>query len=666
MKKGDKKTKKTVLRIKPNLWANARIPFQELVPAMRFLGWTLLTISLHYAVFYWAFLGPAGGVVKDSFLGDNLLFLTALWVLVLTATSLGEHRSSFSRFAFRGAFLCLESLILVPTSIVVGYMVLYRGEMNALFLDWVWFTTILEVEEFFVTAFAEPKAWVALLASAFVAFLVLWALMKRTERAAFDLPKRQRPVLMAIFGTIVVWMFISAVRFHTLAGVGPHIRTLRDNFIPAFYISMFRASMSESKVGMDIGRYDSVSFDVVAAPPQDEPYRVVLVLGESATRYRLGAFGYERNTTPFLSRLLAGDVPGWKGTAFTNAWSPTIATAYAFNVLLAPEGMPFFKLMNQAGYRTAYISNNSALGRFDDVMHRPSWHYAHEHWLSTENDVDAGDYKAEVLSVMPTSRMIYGKTGRFEGQGRMKVDSVLLPRFGRFLEDNEKGPVFAVLHLRGSHFFYRYRYPEAFAFFGTEKDTKSRPETPGLKKARTSWADDKDKLERLTRTFDEYDNSVLYTDQMLEKIFELIGTDVPTAVVFLSDHGEDCLQEKDDSPFRSLNEPTKPMFAIPLAVLRNQVWSDRFEGKENFDFERHRDVDLSLRDVPPILADLARVRFVRNDEPELAWGDEKPRFGRPSVLSDSWTTGESSKVAVQNTETGRITYVPWNELEKNR
>lgn len=102
-----------------------------------------------------------------------------------------------------------------------------------------------------------------------------------------------------------------------------------------------------------------------------------------------------------------------------------------------------------------------------------------------------------------------------------------------------------VVHLMGSHFQYKERYPESFNCFKTaEKINAFAPKISA----------------RATEIINQYDNSIRYTDFILNEIRELlIQSDQASVLTYLSDHGEKVF---DSQNFKGY-EPTKfskPMF----------------------------------------------------------------------------------------------------------
>jgi len=205
---------------------------------------------------------------------------------------------------------------------------------------------------------------------------------------------------------------------------------------------------------------------------------VVMVVGESATRDRTSLYGYGSKTTPFLDSI---------GQYRFDAMSPANQTRYAVSMMLTPATVDDFAVfyktqsvvsdLKACGYKTYWISNQSARGAEDDLITS----------IAKEADV----------SVFLTPNY-FGEYAHYDGE--------LLPAFQQLNTDsNERSAVF--FHLMGSHVSYPDRYPAAFAAH------KERSVGAG------------------------YDLTIQYTDQVLQQIFENFSAR-RLLFLYVSDHGE--------------------------------------------------------------------------------------------------------------------------------
>jgi glucan phosphoethanolaminetransferase (alkaline phosphatase superfamily) len=225
----------------------------------------------------------------------------------------------------------------------------------------------------------------------------------------------------------------------------------------------------------------------------DQPTTVVLVIGESSRPDHWALNGYLRNTTPELSTK-NGVI------SFDNVISPWSSTRRAVPLLLVgamesthlasmnhPSVLRIFKA---AGYKTAWISNQSPLGPHDSLI---------------------TIHARQADKVVYTNGASYNKSGA--------TDEVLLAPLVSFLNDGA-GKKFVALHLLGSHKRYIDRYPSTFG-----------PFKPTLREGVNSDE----------ATVNAYDNSVAYTDHVLSEVIKLLmssQSDQRTMLLYISDHGQ--------------------------------------------------------------------------------------------------------------------------------
>ena len=219
-------------------------------------------------------------------------------------------------------------------------------------------------------------------------------------------------------------------------------------------------------------------------PTPPEVY--VLVIGESAVSTHWHLNGYKRNTNPWLSKRtdvisLNNVISSWPATRLA---VPVIITGKQESDGRAPLVAPsIIQVFRAAGFKTFWISNQMPLGLHDSVI------AIHAH----SADVSLFTNPGNLHSITPT-------------------DDVLLSPFLKYLKDDSPRKFF-VIHLIGSHKDYSLRYPNDFSYFGTKEKQN---------------------------TIDKYDNSIRFTDYLLNSIIESIQSIpyVRAALLYVSDHGE--------------------------------------------------------------------------------------------------------------------------------
>lgn len=229
-------------------------------------------------------------------------------------------------------------------------------------------------------------------------------------------------------------------------------------------------------------RYNTLQ--VKSAIKEQEKATIIIVIGESANRRHMSAFSdYERETTPWLSSKKRNN----DFFLFPNAYSTWAQTVPSLEMALTEKNQyndknfeqaySFVDMAKKAGFKTWWFSNQGYIGKDDTPITLVAKTADVSHWVLQDHSV-------------------------------VQYDGVLLDYIKKV--DKEQNN-FVVLHLKGSHSNFYNRYPERFAKWqGTEKHNITG----------------------------EYDNSILYTDAVLEEIFNFAKNNLNLqAMVYFADHG---------------------------------------------------------------------------------------------------------------------------------
>lgn len=288
------------------------------------------------------------------------------------------------------------------------------------------------------------------------------------------------------------------------------------------------------------------------------PDIVVLVVGESSSR---SAWQLFNPTAPKTTPRLSARMDSGQGLyRFSNVVAQSTSTRQAVPSMLTtqplmwPDGKPnpsatqsIVSLARQAGYATAWFSNQSAVGRFDGVIAA----YADE----------------------AQTKAFLNPSGFFQ-QG--SHDGVLLPVLQRHMETHDR--IFVVLHTMGSHFRFDHRYPPGFGPFPEPKDTQQT-----------------------------YFNSVAYTDAMLDKIIEMLERDGRSAVmVYASDHGQGLAGDRCNKA--DVNRVTVDAYEVPALVWLSPSYESS-NPRVSEVLRRHADVSYTTAAVYQTLRDLVSGRL---------------------------------------------------------
>jgi len=233
----------------------------------------------------------------------------------------------------------------------------------------------------------------------------------------------------------------------------------------------------------------------------------VLIIGESCNRNHLSLYGYGRTTSPKLSARQ--DI-----LCFTNVITPYSSTMDAIvnalsnsnidNPIAVDNCLHLFDVYHSAGYKTFWLSNQSPIGVWDNVVF---------------NFSQVADQSVYVNRAANSS---------FESTQVASYDENLFQPLTRVLSQDKASKKLIVLHLMGSHSQYDKRYPSSFSKYKGGKNKRQR-------------------------TIDAYDNSILYNDFFVDSVFNLLSQyaaqhpGVRVHALYLSDHGENVYDEGENA-----------------------------------------------------------------------------------------------------------------------
>ena len=227
----------------------------------------------------------------------------------------------------------------------------------------------------------------------------------------------------------------------------------------------------------------------------------VLVLGESMSPLHMSLYGYKRQTSPYLDSIQT-QLHVFKNV--TQAADTSIAsikkTLTLFNSSMPEE--EFYKqpsiinAINSSKFKTYWISNQPPLGLHENLVTA----LAHD--------------SSETVFVNRASRYT---------QSPSHDENILSP-LESILNDNNRFR-FILIHLMGSHTEYNRRYPKSFDVFDSNQGIVEN----GFNNSNKAKS-----------VINDYDNSILYTDNVIYKIIQLLkAKNTPSSLLLLSDHSED-------------------------------------------------------------------------------------------------------------------------------
>ena len=302
------------------------------------------------------------------------------------------------------------------------------------------------------------------------------------------------------------------------------------------------------------------------------PQDVVLIIGESLTKHHCSLYGYDKPTNPLLSSLR----DSLSLIVFKNVTSPGTSTVQSFKYFMSThkigdkqdwyDGIVIPEIVEIAGYKSHWISNQASSGMFDNVIRR----YAE---LCSDYYFNGDSFSG-----------LFTKTEYDEDLIQIVNNNV----------HKDSNKVFTIVNLMGNHFVFNRRYPATFNHFKAK--------------------DYMDRLPSQRQTLAEYDNSVLYNDSV---VYELMKAyDNKEAIVFyFPDHGLDVFYTSDDYAAHAKQTPESQRFGkeIPFMIYT----TDRFRKRYPLIVERMResvDKPFCTDDLIYTLMDIMNIRFHDNKD----------------------------------------------------
>jgi len=281
---------------------------------------------------------------------------------------------------------------------------------------------------------------------------------------------------------------------------------------------------------------------------------IVIILGESATRDRMGIYGYEKDTTPFLNS---------HDRIQFDAIAPANLTRYSVPMLLTDANVENFD---------AFFESHSVLASLNSCGYET-------YWVSNQGQMGIADtYNASIGQ--EADQVIHLNEGDFTDANQ---DGVVLEEFEKLLTHESNKKAF-VIHLMGSHFNYKERYPAEFNIFGDEKISQ------------------------------QYDNSIYYNDYILSQINGLVK-DPNSIFLYVSDHGE-VLDDMGDLMGHGLYPSFQEEYRVPFVVWSKDVIDENRQKLDHLqDISREKTLNLES------FKSFVEYLIGYNSEPALSFND---------------------------------------------
>lgn len=407
------------------------------------------------------------------------------------------------------AWLLLPAILVVP--LAFGCIVYYNVPINDSIVLLIINTNINEASEL-LKSFALPFLIIILIV--FVVYFLL--LNKIPKQISF---KTSAIVSLCSLFIIIIFPFFDGNQSTYFKRMRGRFYTLYPTSLVYSVGSVYKQYqlMNSSKTKRDSFAFHAKSnFDIHAKQV------FILVLDESLRYDHLGINGYYRNTTPKLSKQQ-------NLISFSNTNTDAFITEYSIPLIITgldPHNFnehykqkSIVSTFKEAGFKTYWITNQQDNGHIKIHIQEADEKYLLE-----------SDFKA-TKNIHRSSELL------------QLLDSVLK-------EPGDKK--FIVLHRLGSHYDYSLRYRKSFDVFKPSNKTIFSQATDFNSK---------------NIIVNSYDNSVLYTDNVLDSVITMANSQkIISSVCFISDHGENLFDDARHLSQHGYPEPSKYVAHIPFII----------------------------------------------------------------------------------------------------
>lgn len=303
----------------------------------------------------------------------------------------------------------------------------------------------------------------------------------------------------------------------------------------------------------------------------NSPQYLILILGESFSKFHSSLYGYEKTTNYYLSNLKRDSLL----FVFENAIAPASNTIPCVKSIMSTyiqeygdtinwyECTNLPQVMSKAGYKTYWISNQSPSGVVDNIASRYSELCDTTIWVGSKvKGVNKSDHDGAVLDLLQSSNIF-----------------------------NDSSKHFIVFHLMGSHNRFEDRYPEDFKRF-------SSIDYPNYK-------------QHQRQVLADYDNSILYNDYVVNKILTYFGTN-ETIAFYFPDHGLDMFYTSEDyfghgNP--NIRESELKSLQIPCFLYLSRTYQNTYPIESKYLISKTQK-DIHTEHIIYVLSELCGIKLL--------------------------------------------------------
>ncbi len=287
-----------------------------------------------------------------------------------------------------------------------------------------------------------------------------------------------------------------------------------------------------NRVNQAEGYFDSsrnFRFHAVSLRPDSVPEVYVLVIGETSRADNWQLFGYDRPNNPRLS--VRDGVLCYPYTLSESNTTHKSVPMLLSNLRADNFGdsvyrvKSIFEVFNEVGVRTLFLSNQAENRSYIDFFSSQA-----------------------------------GECRRLCDDGAVHHDHELLEHLRQYLDSCTSGRVFVTMHTYGSHYCYHERYTSDFRRFTPDDAT-------------VATAHNRADL------LNAYDNSILYTDAMLDSVIEILDSrGCRSVMLYTADHGEDIFDDDRQRFLHASPTPTYWQLHVPALMWMSAQFRSAYPG----------------------------------------------------------------------------------------
>ena len=363
------------------------------------------------------------------------------------------------------------------------------------------------------------------------------------------------------------------------------IDDVRKTFPVGLFFAINKWRVEQNKINEEFKRNMNFKFNAIKEDV-DLNETIVLVVGETSRRDNWSLNGYSRETNPLLSKQK-------NLINLSNMISISNATSNSIPMLLTRK--PAEKVNNYD------FSEKSIISAFKEAGYETYWVSMQQKFGN--NDTTTSIYAKEADHILFLNNTDYKNKGG--------TDDMLLPAVEKITNDN-LSKKFIIIHMLGSHFDYAHRYPVGFDYFKPSLNDLNSYSLQNIKYK--------------TELVNSYDNSIMFTDYVLNNIINILAKNSGASFLFYSsDHGESLFDNGCNGSGHGLNY--KNNFEISSFVWYSDSYFLNKTNEINY-LISNKDKKISQISVFPTLLDAGGIKIKNyySDKSLLGILSEYPRI----------------------------------------